>query len=87
MGRLILEDIETLNQKALRGEYEVTAISVHAYALLDDMYRIISAGASVGDGYDYCCCKNIELESKKVAIPGRYTTATFEIGCGAIHFS
>ena len=47
----VIEDIETLNQKALRGEYEVTAISVHAYALLDDMYRIISAGASVGDGY------------------------------------
>ncbi|WP_456469540.1 menaquinone biosynthesis family protein [Archaeoglobus sp.] len=73
----VIEDIETLNRKAFEGEYEVTAISAHAYALLDDRYRILSAGASVGDGYGPVVVAKgrIELEGSKIAVPGKYTTA------------
>ncbi|WP_290597737.1 MULTISPECIES: MqnA/MqnD/SBP family protein [unclassified Archaeoglobus] len=73
----VIEDIETLNRKAFEGEYEVTAISAHAYALLDDKYRILSAGASVGDGYGpvVVAKKKIELKGSRIAVPGKYTTA------------
>ncbi|HLF06656.1 MAG TPA: MqnA/MqnD/SBP family protein, partial [Thermoplasmata archaeon] len=47
----VVEDIESLNQKALAGALEVTAVSFHAYAHIFSKYRILSAGASVGDGY------------------------------------
>ena len=46
-----LQDIETLNQRALRGELEVTAVSIHAYAYLADRYALLPHGASMGDGY------------------------------------
>src|SRR4026208_1488997 len=46
-----LSDIETLNQRALRGELEVTAVSIHAYAYLADRYALLPHGASMGDGY------------------------------------
>ena len=46
-----LQDIESLNQRALRGELEVTAVSIHAYAFLADRYALLSSGASMGDGY------------------------------------
>src|ERR1051325_10508604 len=46
-----LSDIETLNQRALRGELEVTAVSLHAYAYLADRYALLAHGASIGDGY------------------------------------
>ncbi len=73
----VIEDIETLNRKAFEGLYEVTAISAHAYALLDDKYRILSAGASVGDGYGpiVVAKDEISLEGKRIAVPGKYTTA------------
>ncbi len=71
------EDIETLNRMAFKGDLHVTALSLHAYAYLDKKYRILSAGASVGDGYGpiVVAKRDIELEGKKIAIPGRYTTA------------
>jgi len=47
----VVADIETLNRKAFRGEYDVTALSAHAYAFVHEKYRILSAGASVGEGY------------------------------------
>ena len=47
----ILQDIETLNQRALRGELHITAVSIHAYAYLADTYSLLSCGASMGDGY------------------------------------
>ncbi|WP_202318909.1 menaquinone biosynthesis family protein [Archaeoglobus neptunius] len=74
----VIEDIETLNRKALKGEYEVTALSAHAYALLDEKYRILSAGASVGDGYGpiVVAKKEMKLEGKRIAVPGSYTTAS-----------
>ena len=49
--RHVLNDIETLNQKALSGEYEITAVSFHAYAYLADKYLLLNSGASMGDRY------------------------------------
>src|SRR5205814_3920122 len=46
-----LQDIESLNQRAMRGELEVTAVSIHAYAYLSDRYALLAAGASRGDRY------------------------------------
>src|SRR5215210_6445588 len=47
----VLEDIQTLNEKATRGVYEVTAISFHAYAYVSDKYALLPHGASIGDNY------------------------------------
>lgn len=73
----IIEDIESLNRRAFMDDIEVTALSVHAYAYLSDKYRILSAGASVGDGYGpvVVAKEEIDLEGKKIAIPGKYTSA------------
>ncbi|HVX87700.1 MAG TPA: MqnA/MqnD/SBP family protein, partial [Gemmatimonadales bacterium] len=46
-----LQDIQSLNERALKGELEVTAVSVHAYAYLADRYAFLSSGSSMGDGY------------------------------------
>src|SRR3954453_1722117 len=46
-----LQDIETLNRRALRGELEVSAVSIHAYALLQDRYALLPTGCSMGDRY------------------------------------
>src|SRR5690349_1374263 len=46
-----LEDIQTLNERARRGELHISAISIHAYALVADKYALLSSGASMGDGY------------------------------------
>ena len=46
-----LQDIETLNQRAMKGELEVTAVSIHAYAYLSDRYALLPHGASMGDRY------------------------------------
>ncbi len=73
----IIEDIETLNRMAFSGDIDVTALSVHAYAHLHDRYRILSAGASVGDGYGpvLVAKENVDPENLRIAIPGRYTSA------------
>ena len=49
--RHVLDDIQTLNQKAREGEYELTAVSYHAYPYIADKYKLMAAGSSVGDGY------------------------------------
>src|SRR6202040_4008057 len=49
--RHVLEDIETLNRKAMEGAYELTAISYHAYPYVADKYVLMASGSSVGDGY------------------------------------
>ena len=49
--RHVLDDIQTLNQKAREGEYELTAISYHAYPYVADKYKLMASGSSVGDGY------------------------------------
>ncbi len=72
----IIKDIETLNRLAFEKALDVTAISVHAYAYLSRDYRILSAGASVGDGYGPIVVSRENRENLgKVAIPGKLTTA------------
>src|SRR5438045_4506343 len=46
-----VEDIQTLNERALRGELDISAISIHAYAYVSDKYALLPCGASMGDGY------------------------------------
>jgi 1,4-dihydroxy-6-naphthoate synthase len=75
-----LQDIETLNRRALRGELEVTAISIHAYALLLDKYALLPSGCSMGDRYGPMVVARRpmtvdQLRSVKIAIPGTMTTA------------
>jgi len=76
----VIEEIEKLNQRAMKGELEVTAISMHAYAYCVDKYRLLSSGASIGDGYGPILVskKNFSssaLQGKRIAIPGKLTTA------------
>ena len=78
--RQVLEDIETLNRRALKGELEVTAISAAAYPGLADHYRIMACGASVGRNYGPIVISKTPfsaqaLEGKRIAVPGEYTTA------------
>lgn len=78
--RHVLEDIESLNRKAMQGAYELTAISYHAYPYVADKYRLMAAGSSVGDGYGPMIIANRplapeELRGKRIAIPGIMTTA------------
>src|SRR6187431_1706660 len=47
----ILQDIQTLNERATRGELDISAISLHAYAHVSDRYALLPSGASMGDGY------------------------------------
>jgi 1,4-dihydroxy-6-naphthoate synthase len=78
--RHVLEDIESLNRKALEGTYELTAISYHAYPYLADKYVLMASGSSIGDGYGPVIVSKRpmqpeELKGKKVAVPGKMTTA------------
>ena len=75
-----LQDIETLNRKALEGIYEITAISFHAYAYIADKYILLPSGASMGDRYGPMIVAREpwgqdQLKGKKIAIPGTMTTA------------
>jgi 1,4-dihydroxy-6-naphthoate synthase len=75
-----LQDIETLNRKALNGEYEITAISFHAYVYIADKYMLLPSGASMGDRYGPMIVarqpwSQDSLRGKKIAIPGTLTTA------------
>ena len=74
----VIEDIETLNQRALAAELEVTAISVHAYAYVAKDYALMPCGASIGDRYGPLVVSKApieNLEAKRIAIPGKMTTA------------
>ncbi len=74
----VIEDIETLNQRALAAELEVTAISVHAYAYVAKDYALMPCGASIGDQYGPLVVAKTPmdtLEGKRIAIPGKMTTA------------
>jgi 1,4-dihydroxy-6-naphthoate synthase len=92
-----LEDIQTLNERALRGELHISAISIHAYAYVASKYALLPCGASMGDGYGPILIKkrstpNVQrltsnddsiqetaarkfLDGKKIAVPGRMTSA------------
>lgn len=76
----VAEDIESLNQRAVNGELEVTAISVHAYAYVANHYALMPCGASIGDRYGPLVVSKEPMQrealaGKKIAIPGRMTTA------------
>ncbi|MCS7195862.1 MAG: MqnA/MqnD/SBP family protein [Aquificaceae bacterium] len=74
----LLADIETLNKEALKGTYEVSALSFHAYPYVSNLYLVLPSGGSVGDGYGplVVARENLEnLKGKRVAVPGRLTTA------------
>jgi 1,4-dihydroxy-6-naphthoate synthase len=78
--RHVLQDIETLNRRALRGELEVTAISIHAYASLLDKYALLPSGCSMGDRYGPMVVARqpltlSQLKSARIAVPGTLTTA------------
>src|SRR5438105_9852168 len=75
-----LQDIETLNRRALRGELEVTAISIHAYAYLLDKYALLPSGCSMGDRYGPMVVSRLplgvaDLKTARIAVPGTMTTA------------
>ena len=75
-----LQDIETLNQRALKGELEVTAVSIHAYAYISDRYALLPHGASMGDRYGPRLVARepstrTEVKGKRIAIPGPLTSA------------
>ena len=84
-----LEDIQTLNERALRGEFEITAISIHAYAYVSERYALLPCGASMGDGYGPMLVATDPaaptgnapndlrdwLRGRLIAVPGRMTSA------------
>lgn len=85
-----LQDIETLNQRAFRKELDVSAVSIHAYAHLADDYALLASGSSMGDGYGPrlvattpapgdrvadAATIRAAAKGKRIAVPGRYTTA------------
>jgi 1,4-dihydroxy-6-naphthoate synthase len=75
-----LQDIESLNQRAMRGELEVTAVSIHAYAYLSERYALLPHGASMGDRYGPRLVAReptdrSEVKGKRIAIPGPLTSA------------
>jgi 1,4-dihydroxy-6-naphthoate synthase len=75
-----LQDIETLNRRAMRGELEVSAVSIHAYAHLLDKYALLPSGCSMGDRYGPMVVakrplKISDLLSVRIAVPGTLTTA------------
>ena len=76
----VLQDIQALNQRAMKGELEITAISIHAYPYVADKYALTSCGSSMGDKYGPMVItrtptKLEDLRGKKIAIPGKLTTA------------
>jgi 1,4-dihydroxy-6-naphthoate synthase len=86
----ILQDIQTLNERATRGELHISAISIHAYAYVSDKYALLPCGASMGDGYGPMLvardlsglaagadddAKRAWLRGKRIAIPGKMTSA------------
>src|SRR5437764_1222728 len=75
-----LEDIETLNQRALRGELEVSAVSIHAFAYLADRYALLGSGSSMGDQYGPTLVTREprtlhQIHGCTIAVPGTLTTA------------
>jgi 1,4-dihydroxy-6-naphthoate synthase len=89
--RHLLKDIETLNRWALEGRYEVSAVSIHAYAYLADKYALLSHGASMGDKYGPIVVAREpvtmeDLKGKRIGIPGKMTTAYLALMLAAPDF-
>lgn len=75
-----LQDIQTLNDRALKGELELTAVSLHGYAYMTDKYALCACGCSMGDDYGPMVVvrepmTREDLRGKTIAIPGKLTTA------------
>src|SRR3954468_19036335 len=85
-----LEDIQTLNERALRGELHISAVSIHAFAFVSDRYALLPCGASMGDGYGPMVIASDRnglkseasddqirewLRTRTIAVPGRMTSA------------
>jgi len=92
----VLQDIQTLNQRAMRGELEITAISIHAYPYVADKYALTSCGSSMGDQYGpMLVCRadeagqfknqdgTLNLVGQRIAIPGELTTAFLSLQLAA----
>ena len=76
----ILQDIQTLNERATRGELDISAVSIHAYAYVSDKYALLPSGASMGDGYGPMLVakqkfSRAEVATKTIAVPGTMTSA------------
>ena len=76
----VLQDIQTLNERATRGELDISAISIHAYAYVSDQYALLPSGASMGDGYGPMLVarekfSRSEVLRRKIAVPGTLTSA------------
>jgi 1,4-dihydroxy-6-naphthoate synthase len=76
----VLQDIQTLNERAAQGQYEVTAISIHAYAYVADKYALLPHGASMGENYGPMVVarenfSHDEIKTKTIAVPGVQTSA------------
>jgi 1,4-dihydroxy-6-naphthoate synthase len=76
----VLKDIQTLNEEAFRGTYDVTAVSFHAYAYITDKYLLLPHGASIGDNYGPILvsrepAKTADIAKLKIAVPGTLTSA------------
>jgi 1,4-dihydroxy-6-naphthoate synthase len=75
-----LQDIQTLNERATRGELDITAISLHAWAYVGDHYALLPSGASMGDGYGPRLVaprqlSKTEIATRRIAVPGTMTSA------------
>jgi len=76
----VMQDIQTLNERALGGELDITAISIHAYPYVADKYALTHCGSSMGDGYGPVVVAREpmdwgSLKGKRIAVPGEMTTA------------
>ncbi|HAM73850.1 MAG TPA: ABC transporter substrate-binding protein [Verrucomicrobiales bacterium] len=76
----ILQDIQTLNERATRGELDISAVSIHAYAYLGEQYLLLPSGASMGDGYGPMLVASSvmgreEVGRRRIAVPGTMTSA------------
>src|SRR6266705_5193578 len=76
----ILQDIQTLNERATRGELDLSAVSIHAYAYVSDQYALLPSGASMGDGYGPMLVakerfSQSDIARKRIAVPGTMTSA------------
>ena len=91
---VFFEDVETLNQKALNAQLDVTKLSFHALAYANDRYELLDAGSALGSGVGpLLICKDKNLRSNtenlpaglRIGIPGKYTTANFLLGIAFPH--
>ena len=88
----VLKDIQTLNEEARKGTYDVTAISFHAYAYVADKYALLPHGASIGDNYGPLVVSNQELDPSElrnvtIAVPGVLTSAFLALSIHTPDFS